>query len=409
MAVLSAILGVVAAWFAGLSVHRSSLSQQSRFPPSAEVAFPAQVPVNDNELVEVNASGRSTASSATVGNREFTNEEFRHHMHQLDSVGTAVPEHMTWSEMHFPQVAPTEISAAEHLARHGAFPLPDRSHIKRNVSLALGPIDLGWSSGCILDGSYERPLWVETWADVGHVTNQTFFFSRIGLEELTATDVLGKFRAAELIECAADAPCELLRTEDRRGHPIWSFNLCLAVDDITFVRQTVPYQAYPRSLSVRAQCMVCGVAKVDRFAAFGGQGLPHGSPGHENVYAYQEISRGPSCANGQLEVLSHDCWTHEEPWDMFWWYAIHKDDLQMLLSPKEQYCNLPLSAQCECAWHRAIRQQFLGLKPSVSNATDASGADSYYWLQASFAASGDTPVIDLERGPQRPANTDGLS
>jgi hypothetical protein len=403
MAVLSVILGLVAALSTGLISYGSSLRPRSRFTrPDGEVLRPQEPAA---EVVSMRPSRTGTIFPSTEFNCKFTAEHRQYEVQKISDEATELSERKAWEQMYFPQEVRTEISAAEFIAQTGAFPLPDRSHIHRNRVLASGQVDLGWSSGSIHDGIHKRPLWIETWADVGHVTNQTFFFSRIGLEDLTATEVRRKLRAAELIECVADAPCELLRIEDHRGNPMWSFNLCLALGDTIYVSRTAPYQAYPQSQSVCTHCQVCGAAQVQPFVAFGGRGVPHGSPGHEYAYGYQEILLCPSCGNGQLEVHSHDCWTHEEPWDMFWWYAIAEDDLQVLLAPKEQYCNIPLAAQCECAWHQAIRQQFLGLKPHDLCETDASRADRYYWLQAGFAASGGTPVIDLERGPQRSAGT----
>jgi hypothetical protein len=318
----------------------------------------------------------------------------------IDDAIAQLPKEKTWAELHVSQSTRSEISAADYIQQHGAFPLPDRSHIHRNRSLASGQMDLGWITGSINDGRYERPLWIETWADAGHITNQTFFFSRIGLEDLTALQVLEQFRANGLIECDANAPCELLRINDRKGHPVWSFNLCIAAGDIRYVWNTTGYQAYPEAQSTYTHCIVCGAANIEPVAAFGGRGVPHGSPGHNFVHDYHGISQCSECGNGQLEMHSHDCWSHEERRDMYCWYAIAPDEVQAIREMNTLFCNTPLAVDCACAWHQSLTRRFTQAHFYGATASDGPHAESYYWLAAMDGESGNIVMIDKRLGLQ---------
>lgn len=158
----------------------------------------------------------------------------------------SAPKPPTWSKILIPSSARTTLDADAYIREHGAFPLPDRSGVPRNFSLANGAIDLGWSSGVIGDGRHERPFFAETWAAEGHVTNLTMFFSRIGLEELTAEQFLDQLRHNGLIEGVPAIPCELLRIEDASGHPLWSVNICLGADHTVYVSRSLPCLPYAR-------------------------------------------------------------------------------------------------------------------------------------------------------------------
>jgi hypothetical protein len=333
----------------------------------------------------------------------FVVEHRKRWKQHIDGAIALLPKDKTWAEMYYPQSTRSEIGAADYIQQHGAFPLPDRSHIHRNRSLASGQMDLGWITGSINDGRYERPLWIETWADAGHITNQTYFFSRIGLEDLTASQVLESFRASGLIECEANTPCVLLRINDRRNRPLWSFNLCLSTGETLYVRKTTGYHVYPKAQSAYTHCIVCGADCIEPVAAFDGRGVPHGSPRHNFVHDYHEISLCPQCGNGQLEVHSHDCWSHDERRDMYCWYAIAPDEVQAIREMKTLFCNTPLAADCSCAWHQSLTRRFEQALFTGVTASDGQRAESYRWLTAVDGEAGGVMVVDTVRGLQNVA------
>lgn len=150
------------------------------------------------------------------------------------------------TESWHPNEAPrSEIALADYLAEHGSLPVSDRSHVARNRFVSQGQADLGRWASVITSGDIERPLLVETWADEGHLTCQTCFFSRIGLEDETAVSVLVKFRDAGIIACRDDTSCNLLRILDASGHPLWSFTLTIGAGDTIYVSKPFPCEHYP--------------------------------------------------------------------------------------------------------------------------------------------------------------------
>ena len=319
---------------------------------------------------------------------------------QIDSAIMALPKVKTWAETYYPQSVHSTITADEFIQEHGAFPLPDRSHIRRNSIFASGQVDLGWTRGAIDDGRYERPFFAETWADEGHVTNLTIFFSRIGLEDLTAQQVLHNFRASGLIDGVSNVPCELLRIEDRNAHPIWSINICIGAGETVYVSKALSYQPYRSVTGAYGHCVVCSAERTEPLAGFGARGVPHDQPGHSFVHDYMQLSRCPQCHSGQLEVHSHDCWSHEEPWDMYWWYAIEPSDLETILGMTASTCNTPMFAECDCAWHQAFAQCFKGPFGGVCYASESVLAKRFTWLKIMVSETGCEAVADSSRETQ---------
>jgi hypothetical protein len=55
---------------------------------------------------------------------------------------------------------------------------------------------------------------------------------------------------------------------------------------------------------------------------FAERGVPHGEPGHNVVHDARCLSICKACGYGLLESYSHDCWSHDDPWDMWWWWLV---------------------------------------------------------------------------------------
>lgn len=151
----------------------------------------------------------------------------------------------TWDELYGQNYPKTTITVEDYIAEHGALPAPDRSNITRNRSMSEGQVDLGWCEASINHGDYRRPLLIETWADEGHITNQTVFLSRIGMEDVTADEMLANFRAGGAIVCREDTPCNLLRFVDASGNALWSFTFTIGLGNTIFAEKSFPYQPYP--------------------------------------------------------------------------------------------------------------------------------------------------------------------
>ena len=309
-----------------------------------------------------------------------------------------------WVELYGPPQSPrSQISLDDYLESYGPLPMPDRSHIKRNHLFSEGDIDLGWSSCTADHGNYKRPFYIEIWASAGHVTMISFFFSRIGIEDMTKEDALGMLTGAGLIECVANTPIELLRTEDRQGHPIWSINLTVGADNTIYITKSPPYQSYaddinPSGLHAYNHCIVCGADDITALFAFDGRGIPHDHRGHDFIYDSREICVCSTCGNGQLEVYSHDCWPANLIWDKYWWYAISEDGLSALRNLQDAPCKTPLKPECECGWHKQIAQVFEQLSSDISSVQRGFQTKHYLWLSFELKKEELVAKPDGERG-----------
>lgn len=194
--------------------------------------------------------------------------------------------------------------------------------------------------------------------------------------------------------------CELLRIEDRNGHPLWSFNLCLGIGDIIYVSKSLPYQAYRSVISASSHCIVCGSDDIVPIATFDGRGVHHGQAGHNFVHDYKELSLCQSCQTAQLEVHSHDCWSHDEPWDMFWWCALSPSDVKAFQDIHPLSCNTPLVSDCDCAWHQALSTCFKVESTGVPYATAGDHAKHFCWLNIRSSGGGWKAEIDNSKDLQ---------
>jgi hypothetical protein len=100
----------------------------------------------------------------------------------------------------------------------------------------------------------------------------------------------------------------------------------------------------------QTQCFYCkATALVPRFL-FSLEGLPHGAPGHNVTYAADCLSVCSSCGHGLLEHYSHDCWSYDDPWDMWWWLVVDPASIAVI-SRWSAACPTPMQPGCRCPAH----------------------------------------------------------
>src|SRR5262245_52597511 len=77
-------------------------------------------------------------------------------------------------------------------------------------------------------------------------------------------------------------------------------------------------------------CIECG-ARLAPVLAIEERGTPHGEAGHHYAFSERTLSR---CAagHGQLESYSHDCWSHDEDRDLYWWFLLSETATAELLA-----------------------------------------------------------------------------
>lgn len=86
-----------------------------------------------------------------------------------------------------------------------------------------------------------------------------------------------------------------------------------------------------------------------------GRGVPHGRAGHQVVFDYTIVSDCSGCRRLHLENLSHDCWTYQEPWDLYSFYRLGRRS-SALLRDLMTSCPRPLGRRCGCPLHRGLRR-----------------------------------------------------
>ena len=133
------------------------------------------------------------------------------------------------------------------------------------------------------------------------------------------------------------------------------------------------------SVSEYRKCVVCGYGKLDPFFLSDLRGVPHGKPEHHVVYDYDEILGCDKCGCGQVERYSHDCWSNDDPWDMYWWYAFPKegvDELKVLVKD----CPSPANPKCECSLHVNMRKELEWKYSDIPHASAAEEVEKFCWL-----------------------------
>lgn len=130
----------------------------------------------------------------------------------------------------------------------------------------------------------------------------------------------------------------------------------------------------------RSTCVVCGAAGLRPVAALKETGVPHEAEGHNVAYSYRTIVKCEACGHGQLEAFSHDCWDHDDDWDLYWWYALTPATLQTLQQHLHA-CPAPLDPQCACALHQSLRKSADGIYGGVRGVFSAFGKVAFAWAR----------------------------
>ncbi len=104
-------------------------------------------------------------------------------------------------------------------------------------------------------------------------------------------------------------------------------------------------------------CLACKELVLHKYFLISERGTSHIAHDHNFIYSYKLISECANCEAGTLEIYSHDCFGYhgDEPWDMYWYYLIPKDQMQQL-KPHIATCKSPLVATSQCPF----REKFTG-------------------------------------------------
>jgi hypothetical protein len=123
------------------------------------------------------------------------------------------------------------------------FPAPDRSNYlpRRHATQDDGSVDIGWDAGVLTDG---RPWRAEAWADAG-TTILTFFFSTLGLEQATDTDLAALLTREGLIgEQSNPVRAHGVVIGDAAGNSMWSVSVLIGTDDEALAKDATRLRPY---------------------------------------------------------------------------------------------------------------------------------------------------------------------
>jgi len=118
-------------------------------------------------------------------------------------------------------------------------------------------------------------------------------------------------------------------------------------------------------------CLACKERALNEYFLISERGTPHGTYNHNVTYSYKFISECTNCASGVLETYSHDCFGYhgDEPWDMYWYYWLPKDQMQKL-KPYITTCKSPLLATSPCPFREKfanVTSKLYSGIPSIEN------------------------------------------
>ena len=101
-------------------------------------------------------------------------------------------------------------------------------------------------------------------------------------------------------------------------------------------------------------CHSCGPGDLGLLMRIDQRGVGPGEPGHDIVYAHSVVFFCGRCGGAEIEILEHDCFDPEDVSDRYSWYRLGPPDAQRLVDALSA-CPAPLSAECRCAVHEALR------------------------------------------------------
>ncbi len=109
-------------------------------------------------------------------------------------------------------------------------------------------------------------------------------------------------------------------------------------------------------------------------------GAPHGDKDHQVSFTTLGMDLCQTCGHGVLESYSHDCWSNDEDWDMYWWYVLTPSELARLQSSLAA-CPTPLSPACPCPLHASLRESGEQLYGGVRSRPFVSPKVPYAWVR----------------------------
>ena len=156
---------------------------------------------------------------------------------------------------------------------------------------------------------------------------------------------------------------------------------------------------YDRALD---RCFECKRQGLTTTFVFSSRGTKHGEASHSFVYDYKLLATCPSCSAAHVEIFSHDCFSYDEPWDMYWWAALAPDQAALLaglLAP----CPRKLDPACSCPLHAHKDLVPDGLAAGMTSTPGAAVA-----IRAELRREGDhstlvrVPSVRVEMVPRPP-------
>jgi hypothetical protein len=145
---------------------------------------------------------------------------------------------------------------------------------------------------------------------------------------------------------------------------------------------------------IQGQCVVCGGVAAP-MCLVQMRGVPHGQADHKVVYDYKVLFECGSCHGGTLEVHSHDCWSHEEPWEMYWWYAVSPSGVEGL-NHLMRGCPSPLGQSCHCGVHQSMRHELSRIHSGIPHATSVTNAKQYCWLFLNLNKNDSSVSVEID-------------
>ena len=132
------------------------------------------------------------------------------------------------------------------IAIQPTFPVPDRTKQPiRSTKDEYGVMDIGWCDGVLSDG---RPFRAETWAQ-DQITETNFFFSSIGLEDLSASAMKRFVEQEGLVSFREDCPdycCSAGIFTDDGENRLWSVNIIVGDEEHSYVANSIPIFPYSK-------------------------------------------------------------------------------------------------------------------------------------------------------------------
>ena len=104
----------------------------------------------------------------------------------------------------------------------------------------------------------------------------------------------------------------------------------------------------------RQHCLGCGQSSLELALTLSSSGTPHGAPNHQFAQAHHCLVHCRNCHQLQLEVYSHDCYSYDEPPDLYWYYQLRNSDWSVL-QIKLSKCSSPTDLVCRCPLHSRVR------------------------------------------------------